>query len=420
MSSNKKQKNWRYITTFTLMVVVLMLSFGACGRKQEKPVVQLSLWASDQDQEIMEEMAATFAELYADEAELEITICEESESTCMETVMLCPEAAADVYVFADDQLPELARGGALLPVSEYKEQVISDNGGIDASAVAAASYKGTLYAYPLTASNGYFLYYNADYFSDEDVKSLETILSVAAKNHRKFGMEITSGWYLYGFFKGAGLDVYENEDGVTNTCEWNNLDTTNGKYRGVDVAQALIDMVDSDGFVNVTNDDFIAGVQSETIIAGISGTWNTKFMQESFGDGYRAAKLPTYVVAGDELQMHSVAGYKLVGINAYTKEKEWSQRLAMWITNEENQLLRFEKRGECPSNVHAASSEEVQQTEAIAALAKQSEFGHQQIVANCYWNAAYRFGNVIASGNIGSRDLQELLDEMVESASRED
>ena len=83
MSSNKKQKNWRYITTFTLMVVVLMLSLGACGRKQEKPVVQLSFWASDQDQEIMEEMAATFAEFYADEAELEITICEESESTCM-------------------------------------------------------------------------------------------------------------------------------------------------------------------------------------------------------------------------------------------------------------------------------------------------------------------------------------------------
>ena len=44
------------------------------------------------------------------------------------------------------------------------------------AAVEAASVGNTLYAYPLTADNGYFLYYNKAYFTDEDVESLERML----------------------------------------------------------------------------------------------------------------------------------------------------------------------------------------------------------------------------------------------------
>ena len=36
-----------------------------------------------------------------------------------------------------------------------------------------------MYAYPLTADNGYFLYYNKAYFSEEDVQSLDRILELA-------------------------------------------------------------------------------------------------------------------------------------------------------------------------------------------------------------------------------------------------
>ncbi|MGN1417282.1 MAG: extracellular solute-binding protein [Oscillospiraceae bacterium] len=367
----------------------------------------------------MDTIIASFEEHYSDEAEFSITVCEEDEGSCMNTVMLCPEAAADVFVFADDQLPRMARSGALLPVSQDKDIVISENGGTDSAAITAASCDGTLYAYPLTASNGYFLYYNADYFTEDDVKSLEGILSAARKNNKKFSMEITSGWYLYSFFKAAGLDVYENEDGVTNTCEWNNRVASDGKYRGVDVLEKLIKVATDDGFLNAEQTEFVEGIKNGTIIAGISGTWNSSVISEAFGDGYRAAKLPTFEVAGDDLQMHSVAGYKLVGVSAYSKEPEWSGKLAEWITNEDNQLLRFEMRGEGPSNINAAASEKVQSNEAIAALGEQSKYGHLQIVANCYWSPAYQLGNTISSGNIEKRDLQELLDEMVENASKE-
>lgn len=401
-----------------ILILVLILVLCACG-KTEDETVKLSVWTSSKDQELMKEIVTTFQEQYAQEAKFDITICEEEEYSCTDTVLLCPQAAADVFVFADDQLPALAQAGALLPVSLHKESVIEENGGEDSSAIAAASYEGTLYAYPLTASNGYFLFYNADYYTEEDIESLERILSVAEQHGKKFGMELTSGWYLYSFFKAAGLDVHINEDGVTNTCEWNNREPSDGKYKGVDVTTSLLSIAGRDGFVNVENDAFVEGIKDGTIIAGISGTWNVTEVQKAFGDGYRAAKLPTFQVAGDSLQMHSAVGYKLVGVNANSQQAQWSQKLAEWITNEDNQLLRFKERGEGPANVHAAQAEEVQKDEAIVALAKQSAYGHLQLVANSYWSAAYQFGNVIVSGNIEHRDLQELLDEMVDSASEE-
>ena len=50
-----------------------------------------------------------------------------------------------------------------------------------ASTVEAASVDGKLYAYPLTASNGYFLFYNSDYLTEEDVSSWDNLLAAAQK-----------------------------------------------------------------------------------------------------------------------------------------------------------------------------------------------------------------------------------------------
>ena len=138
------------------------------------------------------------------------------------------ETAADVFFLADDQLTSLAAGGALAKVPNADEIKAANTEG----AVAAASIGDTLYAYPMTADNGYFLYYDKTYFTDEDVKTLDRILEVAAENEKKFSMEWDSGWYLYSFFGNTGLDFGINDDGVTNHCNWN---TTEGDITGADI-----------------------------------------------------------------------------------------------------------------------------------------------------------------------------------------
>lgn len=393
-----------------IVIGLLMVSlFSGCGKKKEN--VTLSVWGAEEDQEMLKEMVDAFEEKYKDEAEFNITICAENEVTCKETVLIDPKKAADIYAFADDQFRALCQNNALLEITENVDEIIEANGGKESAAVQSASYDGKLYAYPMTASNGYFLYYNKEYFTEEDVKSFDKMLEIAKENNKKIAMDFTSGWYLYSFFKGAGLNVELSEDGLTNICDWN---TTEGKYKGIDVAEAMCKIVANTGFLNCGDVDFVAGAKDGSIIAGINGAWNAQNIQEAYGENYAATKLPEYTIAGDSVQMHSFIGYKLVGVNAYTKNAKWAQRLAQWITNEENQMIRFERKGDCPSNVNAASSKKVIDSPAIAALAAQSEYAHIQRVSDSFWMPVYVYGTTIAAGNLDEKNLQVLLDQMVE------
>lgn len=384
-------------------------SGSASGASRGVETIQLSLWGDERSVPFLEEAISDFQELHADEVKLEYTISMEGEDTCKETVLADPEHAADIFAFADDQFDELYQAGTLLEITENVEEVLQAVGGRNSGAAAVVTHDGKVYAYPETAGNGYFLYYNKAYFSDSDVQTLDQILDVATEHEKKFTMDYSNGWYIYSFFQGAGLTLIRNEDGVTNTCNWNATDT---KYTGVDVAEAMLRIAEHPGFVSLGDDAFVQGVQSGEIIAGINGAWNAGYVEEAWGEDYAAVKLPTYTLAGEQVQMCSFAGYKLLGISAYTDYPEWSMKLAEYLTNEENQIRRFEQIGEGPVNVVAAQSEEVLQAPAIAALAEQSVYGNVQRVANPFWDAASRFGITIAGKNSGNRDLQELLDEM--------
>lgn len=402
-------KIWAFASAFMALVIAVGVLSG-CGRKDEPEEVMLSVWCAGEDIPMISRMVDEFKEMHKDEAVFSITISAEGEDTCKDTILANPEAAADVFSFAADQFNSLYDAGVLLQITEDADKIIEENGSSSSGAVMSASHDGKLYAYPATASNGYFLYYNTEYLTEDDVKSFDRILEVAAENGKKVTMDYSSGWYIYSFFKGAGLEVTLSDDGKTNICNWN---ATSGNYTGVDVAQAMLDIAKNDGFLAGGDDILKAGAKDGSVIAGISGTWLSTDIMEAFGDGYAAAKLPEYTIKGDSVQMHSFAGYKFIGVSANTKNPKWSQLLAQWLTNEENQLTRFRERGEGPSNVNAASTDEVKASIAISALSEQSVYGHLQNVADTFWNPTYVFGTTIAAKNMDNVDLQVLLDTMV-------
>jgi len=115
--------------------------------------------------------------------------------------------------------------------------------------------------------------------------------------------------------------------------------------------------------------------------------------------------------------MASFSGCKLIGANAYSKHYDWACKLAEWITNEQNQKLRFELREQGPSNIQAASSVEVQQSPAISALLEQSKFSQLQRVGGKFWEPVTVFGENMASGNATGEDLQKQLDRMVKGVT---
>ncbi len=389
-----------------------MLLTGCGSTKSLAPAtVKLSVWCDERNHSLINEIITDFKEEYEGEALFDITVSDESELTCKETVLANPEAAADVFTFADDQLEEMWRAGALLEITENTESIIAANGGEDSGACRAAMREGKLFGYPETAGNGYFLFYNSAYFTEEDIRSLDTILDICAANNKKMVMDFNSGWYIYSFFRGVGLELGCNEDGVTNYCNWNATDTA---YKGVDVAEAMLRIAAHKGFKSCNDAQFIEGLKDGSIIAGINGAWNVTYVEPAFGENYAAAMLPCYTVCGDEVQMCSFLGYKLVGVNAYSQNPDWAMKLAEKITSEEYQIKRFEAVGECPSNIYAADSKAVQAAPAIAALSRQSQYGYTQNVANTFWDPSAIFGITIAGGNPDNQDLQTLLDTMVD------
>lgn len=378
--------------------------------KTEPSKIELVVWGAEEDTELMHQIIESFQAKYQGEADFQISYEVQGESQCKDALIGGLEEGADVFSFADDQLNTLAAAGALDPI-ENADEISSRN---LSSAVEAATVNNQLYAYPLTADNGYFLYYNKKYITEEQVKTLDGILEAAASNKKLFTMDWSSAWYVYSFFGNTGLQVGLNDDGITNHCTWNQAD---GDIRGIDVAQAMLQIAGNPGFASCTDEEFLNGVKNGSVIAGVSGVWNSVAIKEAWGENTGAAKLPTYNCNGRQIQMASFSGCKLVGVNAYSEHPQWASKLAEWITEEQNQQLRFEMRGQGPSNLAVADSDEVKQSPAITALLAQSEFSQLQRVGGNFWDPVTKFTENIVAGNPSGRDLQEQLDEMVEGIS---
>ncbi len=382
----------------------------AADEKLESGKVSLRVWVEEANIPNLQKMIDSFKQKYAGQADFDITIEVSGDADTRKNVLGDIHNAADIFSMPDDQLYSLIAGGALSPVvnqDEVKSANLPD-------AVDAASYHEDLYAYPYTADNGYFLYYNNAYLTEEDVQTLDRILEVAAENEKKLSMEFNSGWYLYSFFGNTGLEFGINDDGVTNHCNWN---STEGSIKGVDVADSLLAIATHPGFVAQPDASFVEMAQSGECIAGISGVWNAVAVEEAWGNNYSACKLPTYTCNGQQLQMSSFKGYKMFGVNAYSEHLAWAHKLADWITNEENQILRFEERSQGPSNIVAASSDAVGKVPAIAAVIDQSQYGVLQRVGNSYWNACTSFADTIAAGNPDNMPMQDLMDRLVNGIS---
>ena len=356
-----------------VLAAVMVLSLCSCATAEE--TVALRVWVGDNaDLPWINSVIENFKAAHPEKT-YDISVDIQGEGDCSKRVLNDTEAAADVFTFADDQFNSLMNAEALQQVVVDADEIIAANGGADAGAVQASTgADGNLYAYPATADNGYFMFYNKEYFTEEDVQTLHV-----------------------------------TEDGVTNTCNWNATDT---EITGVQVMEALLAITSNPGFREANSDPFVAGVKDGSIIAGVSGTWNATVAQEAWGENYAACKLPTYTVAGKQVQMASFAGFKLVGVNPYSQNVYDAMLFAEFMTNEENQISRFEIRGQGPSNVNAAASEKVQAAPAIAALAAQSAFSTVQRVGNKYWDPA-ALGKILVNGNPDGIELQTLLDNAV-------
>lgn len=378
------------------LALVMVFGMGAAALAE---TVTLKVWGSQDDQALLNELIEEFKAENPD-TEWDISLGVVGEPDAKARYLEDPAAAADVFAFSNDQLIDLVNADALYEVTRNLDDIVAAN---TAGSVESATLDGVMYGYPMTADNGYFMYYDSSVLTEEDVQTLDGILAAANAAGKKVFMDVSNGWYIASFFLGAGLSLDLDEDG-NQLCDFNS-------ETGVDVGEAIRAFAADPAFLT-GDDSVLQGGMGDTICAGVSGTWNADTMKEKLGDNYAACKLPTFTVGGEQVQMGSFIGTKLVGINTQTEYPVEAMALAEYLTNEQSQIKRFKARGLGPSNINAAESSEVQADVALSALAAQSQYGtSQKNVLGTYWTPAEAFG--LELENKSTSDMQDLLDALV-------
>jgi arabinogalactan oligomer/maltooligosaccharide transport system substrate-binding protein len=210
------------------------------------------------------------------------------------------------------------------------------------------------------------------------------------------------------------------------------VDINYNNAQGLAVMKALVKYVNHPALVIQTDDSkLIAGFTPTPegkveAAAGVSGTWNAQSIEGLLGENMGVAKLPTVEIDGEQKQLTTYMGCKLIGVNGYSQNKAEAHKLAQWLTNKDNQLLRFETRGFGPSNKEVAASEAVANDPVISAVMAQAKHSRaQKSVPGNYWTP---MGALITpfierkeAGTLASytdAELQELLDALVSQIAK--
>ncbi len=363
---------------------------GDGGNKQQ---ITLTVWGAQEDQKMLKEMCDAYAKENTDkEYKFQFGVLGEGNSS--DKILNDVEAGPDVFSFPSDRINTFYAGGALARIGgDLEARVKAENaeGAVDAATIRVNG-EDHLYAFPVTGDNCYFLYYDKSVFPDPtDLQSMDRILDKAEAAGKKVHFKINDdGWYLASFFfadEDLKYDVTYNDRMVEEKVSIN-FDSEDG----LNVMKSIRHYVNRDGLVVQTDDSKIIAAFTpdkngkRECAAAVSGTWNAATIRELLGDNMGVCILPTVKIDNEDVRLSGFMGYKLMGVNGYSKNKGEATKLAAFLTNEQNQLKRFKDRGFAPTNKKVASMAEVVGDPVISVVLEQAAYNRsQKNVPSTFW-----------------------------------
>ena len=414
-----------------LLAMAMVLSLAACGGTEAKPTdapqagndtpategntpadttpaeaeaITLKVWAPQEDQvDANAWLCQMQAAFQAAHPEYVITwdngVCPEGDAATMVTAD--PAAAADVYMFANDQLGTLLQAGALAKLGgPFLEQVQNDVSATYLNTVTATD--GGVYGFPV-APNTWFMYYDKSVLTEEDVKTLEGVMAKG-----KVAFEVKNSWYLTAFFFAAGGTLF-GETGADAAAG-----IQFGGEAGYAATNAVLDLlenpnfkVDGDGYGN-------NGLKNGTVAAYFSGSWDYAGLFEALGENLGAVPAPTVMINGEAKQLKAYAGSKVVGVNPNAKNMKAAMQFAAFLASADSQLLRFQLRNITPAVTVLAENADV--AASIVAAAESATMAYASVAQptiaemNPVWGPVGTYGTNLADGTVTRENVAEMVE----------
>ena len=389
---------------------ITVLGVAACGGNEDStggkdsgeknPPIELLVWGAQDDQYMLGEMAAAY-ELANPDKTYKFKFGVVGEPDVISKLSTDIATSADVFSFPSDQLRDMVNQGMLYEVpSNLAGSLAQAN---TPASMTAVSLNDKVYGFPSTADNTYFLFYDDRVLSEQDVQTMDGILSKVSASQRFF-MDISNGWYLASFFLTAGGTMEVSEDGKQILNGWASDDA-------IAAANVANGIASHTGFVTGDDEVLKTGFSDGSIVCGVTGIWNKDFIEKALDGHLKFAKLPTIKIGEENKQMISFGGFKAIGVNKTTKNPVEAMKFAQFITNYENQMMRYEVRGFAPTNVQAAANEKILSDKAIAALSLQMQYSYPQTnVISTFWTPAEALGTEMEKKTILT--LEDLIEQV--------
>ncbi|MBQ1477039.1 MAG: extracellular solute-binding protein [Erysipelotrichaceae bacterium] len=402
-----------------LLSALLVFSLAGCGSKPAdgntpsggentlEGTYDITVWVSETEgvKELTQKQIEAFMEANPGIV-INATIEGISEADSATQMITDVESGADLFCFSQDQLARLVQAGALAVLGDATSATVKERN--DDVSVGAATVDGKLYCYPMTSDNGYFMYYDKRIISDDIVDSLEDLVKACEDSNTQFSMEYkTSAWYNAAFFFATGCvsEWQTNADG-----SFASVNDTFDSPEGL-IAMKGMQILAKSPAANSSSDGaaFANAVPSAVVV---TGTWASSTVKGILGDNMGVADLPSFTVDGKSYHLGSFFGNKLMGVKPQTDAKKAAvlQQLALYLTDEQAQLDRYELVGWGPSNLKAQANEKVQKDVVLSALRAQNEYSTMQgQIHGSWWDIAKVLGTA-AEEATSDADLQAALD----------
>ena len=394
-----------------VLAAVMALSVCLTASAELAGTYDITIWVAENAVALTEKQVQDFNATNTDGIVFNATIEAVSEADAATQMITDVEAGGDIFCFAQDQFARLVQANALAKLGTKAAETVTANN--DPATVAASTSGDVLYAYPLTADNGYFMYYDKSVIPEEDVDSMEKLIADCEAAQKYFAFEQqTSAWYLASFFFATGCKSEWKTDDEGNFISVNdNFNSDNGLIAVKGMKKLVSSPFHlSSGSVN----EFNSGA---AIV--VSGTWDYTAAKEILGDNLGVTDLPSFEVDGKEYHLGSFSGCKLMGVKPQVDAVKAAalHKLAQYLTGEKAQMERFEELAWGPSNLADQASEAVQANPGLAALIAQSPYAVPQgQIHGSWWDIAKVIGEDVKNAT-DDAGLQAALDNYYDKIS---